>query len=138
MLLKGITNDAVSKNLQTLNVIQTNWKTVVDFFPDAKVYYYEGDIITPKKSHQNITLKNKTTAEISNADPVFSIIENHSDSGKTELVHAYALKSFNDTTMEAIFPVVKLLVSLFSASLTAMLNVASVPVTVSSLTTSSL
>lgn len=96
MLLKGITNDAVSKNLQTLNVIQTNWKTVVDFFPDAKVYYYEGDIITPKINHQNNPIENKTTAEISNADPVFSIIENHSDSGKTELVHAYALKSFND------------------------------------------
>lgn len=94
MLQKGITNGAVSKNLQTLNLIQTNWKTVVDYFPTAKVFYYEGDIITPKKQSQN--LASKTSSEISNADAVFSIIEHFGATAKEETVHAYNIKSFTE------------------------------------------
>lgn len=101
MLLKGITNGAVAKNLRSLNLIETNWKTVVDYFPNAKVYYYEGDIITPKQPNQNTILKHKANTEIANSDAVFSIIENHSNSGKTELVHAYAIKEFsNDISLQ--------------------------------------
>ncbi len=96
MLQKGITNGAVSKNLQTLNLIQTNWKTVVDYFPNAKVFYYEGDIITPQKNKSNFSAK--TSAEISNADAVFSTIEHFGASGKEETIHAYDIKSFSEET----------------------------------------
>ncbi|MBL4643193.1 MAG: DUF3179 domain-containing protein, partial [Flavobacteriaceae bacterium] len=94
MLQKGITNRAVSRNIQTLNLIQTNWKTVVDYFPNAKVFYYEGDIITPQKNKSNFSAK--TAAEISNADAVFSIIEHFGASGKEETIHAYDIKSFSE------------------------------------------
>ena len=94
MLQKGITNGAVSKNLQTLNLIQTTWKTVVDYFPNAKVFYYEGAIITPSKNKPNFSPK--TSAEISNADAVFSIIEHFGASGKEETIHAYDIKSFSE------------------------------------------
>ena len=96
MQMKAITKEADFLNLQTLNLVETNWKTVVDFFPDAKVYYYEGDIITPKKYHDPKTLISKTSAEISDAEPVFSIVENFNESGKQEVVHSYAIKSFSD------------------------------------------
>jgi len=94
MLQKGISNGAISKNLQTLNLIQTNWKTVVDYFPNSKVFYYEGDIITPKKNNSNTIAK--TSAEISNSDAVFSIIEHFGASGKQETVHAYPIKNFSE------------------------------------------
>lgn len=93
MLQKGITKGAVSKNLQTLNLIQTNWKTVVDYFPKAKVFYYQGDIITPKK--QNLNLKSKSSLDILNADAVFSIIEHFKDTEKELKIHAYAIKTFS-------------------------------------------
>lgn len=99
MLMKGITSEAVSLNLNTLNLIQTNWKTVVDYFPNAQVYYYEGAIITPRIPNNNTRLSSKTTAEISDADAVFSIVENHSESGKEEVVHAYSIKSFSPTIL---------------------------------------
>ena len=94
MLLKGITSGAVSKNLQTLNLIQTNWKTVVDYFPNAKVFYYEGDIITPQK--QKVNIESKSSTEILNADAVFSIIEHFDNLGKEETIHAYAIKNFTE------------------------------------------
>ena len=94
MLQKGITNGAVSKILQTLNLIQTNWKTVVDYFPTAQVFYYEGDIITPKTQSQN--LSSKTTSGISNSDAVFSIIEHFGATGKEETIHAYNIKNFSE------------------------------------------
>lgn len=94
MLQKGITNGAVSRNLQTLNLIQTNWKTVVDYFPNAQVFYYEGAIITPQKNKSNFS--EKSSAEISNSDAVFSIIEHFGTSGKEETIHAYDIKSFSE------------------------------------------
>ena len=102
MQMKAITKETDFLNLQTLNLIETNWKTVVDFFPNAKVYYYTGDIITPKKNNLNANnLASKTTAEISNAEPVFSIIENFNESGKEEVLHSYAIKGFSsEITMQ--------------------------------------
>lgn len=94
MLQKGVTNGAVSKNLQTLNLVQTNWKTVVEYFPNAKVFYYEGDIITPKKNKSNFSAK--SYSKISNPDAVFSIIEHFGASGKEETIHAYDIKSFSE------------------------------------------
>jgi hypothetical protein len=99
MQMQGITKDADFLKLKTLNLIQTNWKTVVDFFPDAQVYYYKGEIATPK--NDNNSKKLKTSAEISNADPVFSIIENFDESAKEKVVHSYAIKDFsNDITLQ--------------------------------------
>lgn len=101
MQMKGITKEADFLNLKTLNLIETNWKTVVDFFPDAKVYYYKGDILTPKNNNSTNKIVAKTSAEISDADPVFSIIENFNESGKEEVVHAYAIKDFSsDVNMQ--------------------------------------
>ncbi|WP_347174823.1 DUF3179 domain-containing (seleno)protein [Polaribacter uvawellassae] len=99
MQMQGITKDADFLKLKTLNLIQTNWKTVVDFFPNAQVYYYKGEIATPKNNNNSIKLK--TSAEISNADPVFSIIENFDESAKEKIVHSYAIKDFsNDITLQ--------------------------------------
>ncbi len=99
MQMQGITKDADFLKLKTLNLIQTNWKTVVDFFPNAQVYYYKGEIATPKNDNNSIKLK--TSAEISNADPVFSIIENFDESAKEKIVHSYAIKDFsNDITLQ--------------------------------------
>lgn len=101
MQMKAITKEAQSLHLQTLNLVETNWKTVVDFFPNAKVYYYPGDIITPKNNDPTKKLVAKNLAEISDADPVFSIIESFNESDKQETVHSYAIKSFSsDLTMQ--------------------------------------
>ena len=101
MQMKAITKEAKNLNLQTLNLVETNWKTVVHFFPNAKVYYYIGDIITPKNNDSTNKLVAKTSAEISDAEPVFSIFENFNESGKQEVVHSYPIKDFSsDITMQ--------------------------------------
>ena len=97
MQMNGITKEADFLDLQTLNLIETNWKTVVNFFPNAKVYYYEGDIITPK-SNSDTKLIAKNSAEITNADAVFSIVENYNNNGKPTLVHAYPTKDFSNNS----------------------------------------
>ena len=96
MLMKGITNNATSKNIKTYNTIETTWKTVVEYFSNADVFYYDGPIITPKKTINTSSQKN--SSEIQNSDFVFAIVENLNDSGKDEVVHAYALNSFSNTT----------------------------------------
>lgn len=101
MQMRGITKEADFLNLKTLNLIETNWKTVVDFFPNAKVYYYNGDVITPKSNNDIKNLVAKTSEEISDADPVFSIVENFNETGKEEVVHAYVIKNFSsDVSMQ--------------------------------------
>ena len=97
MQMNGITKEADFLNLQTLNLIETNWKTVVNYFPNAKVYYYEGDIITPRKNNGTKTIA-KSSAEITDADPVFSIVENYNNNGKSTLVHAYPINNFNNNS----------------------------------------
>lgn len=95
MQMNGITKEADFLNLQTLNLVETNWKTVVNYFPNAKVYYYEGDIVTPKNNDNSNSIA-KNSAEITDADPVFSIIENFKESGKERIVHSYAIKDFSN------------------------------------------
>lgn len=41
MLMTVIGGDKIDKTIQNFNLIETNWKTVKDFFPEAKVYYNE-------------------------------------------------------------------------------------------------
>ncbi|NVK51702.1 MAG: DUF3179 domain-containing protein [Flavobacteriaceae bacterium] len=99
MLMQGITNNAVTKNLQTLNLVQTNWKTVVDFFPNAKIFYYKGDIVTPIQTENNATLLRKTTNEVIDADEVFGIVENYNNlSGKEKNIFAFPLKNQQEST----------------------------------------
>ena len=98
MLMKGVTVDADSKNIQTLNLIQTNWKTVVEYFPNAQVYFYEGDIITPRIALAENTLKNKTSSDIIDADDVFAIVDNFNNDVKDLSIIAYPIKNFSETT----------------------------------------
>lgn len=97
MLMKGITANADFRNLKTSNLIQTNWKTVVSHFSKAKVYYYEGDIITPRKEIQNLNSKSNT--EINNADEVFAIVDNFNNTVKDLSIIAYPLKTFSEQTV---------------------------------------
>lgn len=41
MLMEFIGGDFQDKNLSHYNLIETQWKTIVDFFPNAKVFYSE-------------------------------------------------------------------------------------------------
>ena len=96
MMMKGITNNAHSKRIKTFNTIETTWKTVLEYYPNADVFYYEGPIITPRIPTN--TFSEKSNTEIENSDFVFALIENLNDLGKDELIHAYSIKSFSDIT----------------------------------------
>jgi hypothetical protein len=97
MLMKGITSNADGLNLQTLNLVQTNWKTVVDYFPNAKVYYYEGEIITPTIYDENSTIE-KSSGTPANADDVFGIVDNFNNSVRELSLIAFPLDKFSETT----------------------------------------
>lgn len=89
MLMTGITDNPSKQNINTYNHIQTNWKTIVDYFPNAQVFYSEGNV---SSKHVNF-VKEKDTDD--NED-VFSIIENFNNSVKNEVLHAFPLSSFKE------------------------------------------
>ena len=97
MLMKGINNGAKAQNIGTYNIIQTTWKTVVDYFPTAKVFYLEG-VGTPvtEAMNQNSTeTKSKSTGN-EDPDDVYAIIEHYGSQTREEIVHSYSFDRFDD------------------------------------------
>ena len=90
MLMKGINNAASEEEIGTYNHIQTNWKTVKEHFPEAKVFYSE----STTTSKQSKTNQNKNSVD--DKEDVFSIIENFDNGVKEEVVHAFPLQNFGN------------------------------------------
>jgi len=59
MLMKGIKGEIANKKLDHFNLIETKWKTVKDYFPNAMVFFHNS---SKKKSNKIKTIKKSNFA----------------------------------------------------------------------------
>ena len=89
MMMKGINNAAVSQDIQTYNLVQSTWKTIVDHFPNAKVFVHDNLVIPLQNNNREAPVLTND-----DSDDVFGIIENFNDGIKDEIVRSFAFKQF--------------------------------------------
>lgn len=83
MLMKGIKGEFADKTLSNFNLIETRWKIVKDYFPNAKVFNH--DLI-------NKSIKKSTKTTLDNADFAYGIFNKKID----EEIELFKYDSFSE------------------------------------------
>jgi len=88
ILMTIIRGENIDKELNHYNLIEMKWKTIVDFFPNSKVFYHNK--ISNKTSNEK---KNKTAS----TDNIYGI-SNKNNRTNEEIIELYSFDSFNIIT----------------------------------------
>jgi hypothetical protein len=88
LLLKNIKGKYKNRTLETLNLIETNWKTVKTYFPNALVF-------TNTSVQSNKTSQNASKISIDDNEVVYGVLE---EITKNELatIHTYQYQTFSN------------------------------------------